>query len=1082
MQKTNALHIILYGDDIFQDSISSMVILMLLVVVSAVSRTYRRINMGLIKRVTHWSYDNLIDYLSVNPTRDEVTHYKVDPENESDESIIKLHTVKDFGSITCLDYSESEIGMIGVGEKNGYLRIFNISGQNSSSPASHAPVGLNANNETSMTNASGGKAAQAENIVGSVSNLKDTQGYPVSETNYDIRVRAKKQRCINSLGINTNGLIAMGLDRNKHDSSLQIWDMNYHDDSHETINPMFSYCTNESIVSLKFLNDTSVLAASTKFLKEIDVRSPNPIYQHPTRLTYDIKLNPFNDWQFSTYGDDGTLAIWDRRKLSDQASLGDLNVASPLLTFEKLVGSGAASRKYMNSCFRWSCVRNNEFATLHRGDTIKRWRLGYYCDSNRDIAADDDNEMNIENLFVSSVHDTNTMYDRVATFDYIPRSNNGTSLICMRQSGTIYRMPISEVCSKAILNNRNSLLLSNFENTEIDEIRVNNEHEKSNLENVKTVLKNLSFEDLDVSEDYFPSGHDEPNNEIEYSELSEEENDGSNDVLDSKRGFELFWKPEKLLEKDISVIMRTRASLGYGLDPMNTVEMIDSSKNLQNNAYIRNTWRWIAIAKASVDDGTMVSGDLDLGYEGVIGIWNGINGISNQDRYRQETILSDKQLNKEMEKIIKLRRKNRDRNSPIANAAGSPKYVQRRLCLIISGWDLSRSDYEDKYNIIMKNGHYEKAAAWAVFFGDIPKAVEILGSAKKERLRLIATAIAGYLAYKDLPGNNAWRQQCRKMSSELDDPYLRVIFAFIADNDWWDILYEPAISLRERLGVALRFLNDTDLTTFLDRTSSTVIENGELEGLILTGITPNGIDLLQSYVNKTSDVQSAALISIFGSPRYFRDQRVDEWIQTYRDMLKSWELFSMRARFDVLRSKLSRTKTGVLTADIKPRQIYIQCQNCKQNINTPRTSSPSSAVSTSAGNYKNGEAYRRNNADYKKFNTGSSEAQAADEKPRHKYCCPHCGSSFPRCAICLMPLGTSNLPFVINGTQSRDPMQTEDSQDGANRELVSRKLKLNEWFSFCLSCNHGMHAGHAEEWFDRHNVCPTPGCTCQCNK
>lgn len=96
--------------------------------------------------------------------------------------------------------------------------------------------------------------------------------------------------------------------------------------------------------------------------------------------------------------------------------------------------------------------------------------------------------------------------------------------------------------------------------------------------------------------------------------------------------------------------MRTRASLGYGLDPMNTVEMIDSSKNLQNNAYIRNTWRWIAIAKASVDDGTMVSGDLDLGYEGVIGIWNGINGISNQDRYRQETILSDKQLNKEMEK------------------------------------------------------------------------------------------------------------------------------------------------------------------------------------------------------------------------------------------------------------------------------------------------------------------------------------------------------------------------------------------------------------------------------------------------
>lgn len=452
--------------------------------------------MGLIKKVTHWSYDNLIDYLSVNPTRDEVSLYKVDPENESDESIMKLRTVKDFGSITCLDYSESEIGMIGVGEKNGYLRIFNISGSNFSSLTNQALASSNANNDGSTANAGVSKSIQAENTVGSISNAKDTVGYTESETNYDIRVRAKKQRCINSLGINTNGLIAMGLDRNKHDSSLQIWDMNYHDDSQETINPMFSYCINESIVSLKFLNDTSILASSTKFLKEIDVRSSSPIYQHPTRLTYDIKLNPFNDWQFSTYGDDGTLAIWDRRKLSDQVTLSDLNVASPLLAFEKLVGSGAASRKYMNSCFRWSCIRNNEFATLHRGDTIKRWRLGHYAVDNNDTDTKDRQGENVENIFVSSVHDTNTMYDRVATFDYIPTGNRGTSLICMRQSGTIYRMPIPEICSKAILNNRNSLLLSNFENPEIEEIRVTNEHEKSNLENVKTVLKNLSFEDL----------------------------------------------------------------------------------------------------------------------------------------------------------------------------------------------------------------------------------------------------------------------------------------------------------------------------------------------------------------------------------------------------------------------------------------------------------------------------------------------------------------------------------------------------------------------------------------------------------
>ena len=49
------------------------------------------------------------------------------------------------------------------------------------------------------------------------------------------------------------------------------------------------------------------------------------------------------------------------------------------------------------------------------------------------------------------------------------------------------------------------------------------------------------------------------------------------------------------------------------------------------------------------------------------------------------------------------------------------------------------------------------------------------------------------------------------MALELDDPYLRAIFAFIADDDWWDVLDESSLSLRERLGIALCFLSDKDL-------------------------------------------------------------------------------------------------------------------------------------------------------------------------------------------------------------------------------------------------------------------------------
>ncbi|EDO16597.1 hypothetical protein Kpol_520p18 [Vanderwaltozyma polyspora DSM 70294] len=1001
--------------------------------------------MGLLKRVSTWSYDVLLDYISVNPTRDEVTHFKVDPHDESDESILKLRTVKDFGSITCLDFSESEIGMVGVGEKSGHARLLNIIKSN--------------DNEYN---------------------------------NFDVTVRAKQMRCINTLVINTNGLVAIGLDRNRNDASLQIWDANYQSTSSDIINPTFSYCINESIVSLRFLQDTSILAASTKFLKEIDIRSSNPVYQLPTRLSYDIKLNPFNSWQFSTYGDDGTLAIWDRRKLTSHDTLNDPSIAQPLISFDKLVGTGAASKKYMNSCFRWSTVRNWEFATLHQGDTIKRWRLGSCLEN------DDKNE-EYEELFVSTVHDINTTFDRVVTFDYIPKENNMVSFFCMRQSGTVYRMPILQSYSTTVFDSYNSLMLSNCEVPILDEMRISKNEEKSNSQRVERTLQNLSFEDLDVAD----NGPNLENIQVEYTNETDEEGisdeeDSHDDGHSTEKSFDykILWKPKKLLQQDISVIMRTRAKLGYGLDPMTTVERIDDSSGLENYSYIRNTWRWIAIAKAAVEEGSMASKNLDLGYEGILGIWNGLSGISTQRRYSQDVILTDKQLNKEMDKIIKSRNKNKSnigQKNPLNKFSDSPKNIQRKLCLIMSGWDLVPGDYEEKYDKIIKSNNYEKAAAWAVFFGDIPKAVEILSSAKKERLQLIATAISGYMAYKDQPGNNSWRQQCRKMSSEFEDPYLRVIFAFIADNDWWDILYEPAISLRERLGVALRFLNDADLTTFLERTSSSVIANGELEGLILTGITPSGIDLLQSYVNKTSDVQSAALISIFGSPRYFKDKRVDCWVQSYRYMLNSWELFSMRAKFDVLRSKLSKTRTGVITAEIKPRQLYIQCVNCKANINKPNSSgrnaviagSNQDLVSSNTAIGSDALAFRGKNLHAKKvFGTTPSSPL---EKHKQKHSCPHCGAPFPRCAICLLPLGTSNLPFTISGiddTQNTNEPKNEGLNDISETEeelKYMKRLRLNEWFSFCLSCNHGMHAGHADEWFARHNVCPVPGCNCQCH-
>lgn len=65
------------------------------------------------------------------------------------------------------------------------------------------------------------------------------------------------------------------------------------------------------------------------------------------------------------------------------------------------------------------------------------------------------------------------------------------------------------------------------------------------------------------------------------------------------------------------------------------------------------------------------------------------------------------------------------------------------------------------------------------------------------------------------------------------------------------------------------------MDTFIAR----VIRDGEPEGILLTGITEQAIDLLQLYVDKTSDVQTAALVASLAVPKYFTDKRVDDWVE-----------------------------------------------------------------------------------------------------------------------------------------------------------------------------------------------------------
>lgn len=978
--------------------------------------------MASITRAVNW--DNVLEqqFIAIPPAADEVVLYQTSHEDPNIESnaIVPLKSRGGFDNIQCSSYLNTRPGVIGVGSLNGSISIFDINSTSSSM----------------------------------------------------LHLQTKQPRPCNSLSFNHSNLVAAGFDKGRQDNSLQIWDiLDYPktgDGSGDTtsLRPVLSYIPNEAILSTAFLSESNVICGSYKFLREVDTRTDLPTYQIATKCTSGLMVDPFQPHIFQSYSEDGTLFIWDRRKLTSnsrksKASSSNVLIESPILQFNKLL-SGPSFRKNLRPCVRYSAVRRGEFSAIFNGDLIRRWHTGVVPP--KKVISNKTAESLVlqslvqqssvlykpteESLFVSMVLDVKTDYEKVVSFDYSPDilSHTSTNFVCMRQSGSVFRMPVVESIEALDFNPYNEFSIAGPEGTTTNfltpDSSATTDHGRRRM-----LSRQLNVDELSIDDNY-RKRYEEGRNFLDNTSVTVDdsfEDQGmpnekpfSYDEHESEPILDNYLDSNSININDICVVIRKRASMGYGVLPDKNIEILETLDPNDNQLALRNVWKWLSLAKKSLDKGTMISEGIDLGYQGVQGIWNGVDALNDQNRViAARDKINEAWFSQAVKSIIASKGK---KFVGINIPENSEKKAQRKLCLIVSGWYLTGDEFDEKLLQLVSMGMVSKAAGWAVFHGNVTKAIDILGNSKKERLRLMATAIAGYLAYKNTNTNSPWKDQCRKMASELDDPYLRAIFAFIADDDWWDVLDEHSLPLRERIGVAVRFLPDRDLTVYLNRIGDTVVQRGELEGLILTGITPRGIDLLQSFVDRTSDIQTAALLSSFACPRYFADTRVRHWIDCYRNLLNSWRMFSVRAKLDVSRTKLSKAFDGEKKIKATPKQVYLQCNRCNKNIS---------------------KGYNNVNNQ----NLMKQFSKPGVKKPSLLNSCPHCGAPLPRCAICMLSLG-SDIP-------------SDHKLSNSVHEEIDNKFK--NWFSFCLSCNHCYHAHHAEEWFSTHSVCPVPDCECQCN-
>jgi WD repeat-containing protein mio len=380
--------------------------------------------------------------------------------------------------------------------------------------------------------------------------------------------------------------------------------------------------------------------------------------------------------------------------------------------------------------------------------------------------------------------------------------------------------------------------------------------------------------------------------------------------------------PRDTLGNDVCLTMRRRAAKGYAMDAKTTKAFADDPD-------LEDMWTWLKGAEEAAENGGMVYGYFDLSYLGVYGIWTGDLGADETSRLPAGPLRQKQRMKELANSAREINQRNNRDDFRFSIPTDYPH--QRRLCLAIAGWDFPMDELESRLMELERTDQHAKAAGWALFHHDIKRCIKALTKGGQE-MKLMSTAVAGYCAHtkggkEETSSSGAvWKELCRSMSVEMDDPYLRAVFAFVANGDWKDVLDDAGLPIKEKLGIAFRFLQDEELSTYINSLLEEVIRDGDLTGLLLTGISDKALDLLEKYVNRTADVQTAALVSAFAVPRYFADDRVEHWVQSYRWLLNSWKMFLTRARYDVMRSMKARERSGPGIAT--PPQVSLRCVSC----------------------------------------------------------------------------------------------------------------------------------------------------------
>ncbi|KAI2482178.1 WD40 repeat protein [Pyrenophora tritici-repentis] len=879
----------------------------------------------------------------------------------------------------------------------------------------------------------------------------------------------RHQRKCNSIAFSAKNLLATGLDRVRNDVCLNIYDMN---DSRVTAKdePYKKLASSEAISSIKFFNgqpDTLVAGVSRQYVRIYDLRDSSTagIAQFQTRQVHNIAIDPMDENYFLSAGTAGdpTVTVWDTRFVKQQgASTGTAN-SGAVLEFKPVADNSQSASIWS---LRYSGTKRGTFGVLANTGEFKIVELAQHSHQPLETADTPFARAWASPYYTKASHHLrypshhkehrHSEKERVVAYDFMTAGN-----------------PLSGQCALALHSNR-----------EVEVLKVPATPPRLNVSALEEIYKDRTC----IARPTPPHGTiAEDLIELQNKALLEKfelEQDATNNLSASIDRLSLVASQQSLpllsathpshhmhedllnlaypdvkipLSDYLAVVQapKRRVQEGYALDCARNKTIVS------NDPWLVDVWTLIDRMDALAAGDGMVGNGLDLKYLGVSSIW-----ANELTMYDERLIDPDAKTSQDMFS---------DAVKDIVNAMEFPafegvatEYPQnRQLCLSLCGWSLDKAGVQQSCEKLVDNGEIYKAIVLAVFQGHKDIALSLLRStlhAKKLPQDDISLGAVIACASPTSGVSAAQREACAWMADLTSDAYLKSLLTYFITGDWTSVVSMPQLSLHDRVAVALKYLPDASLTTFLAQTTASTIHTGDISGLLLTGLTSRFLDLLTVHISRhpIAGLQTAVLTLSRACPLYIQDTRWPLWKDMYLELLQQFRCFLERTRYTKQHNLLSVTRTGKSANKPFQPSLTIRCLNCQHNLALRKDPRSSAKMRLLPVNNASVESASHRGAGGGGGPGGGQQGKAHHSSGGGGLACPNCGAQMPRCALCMLWLG------------SPDP-----ARQGAYEQLKDEDRE-SRLMVFCMTCTHGFHGHHAKDWFARHAMCPVPDCGCMC--